>query len=45
MTEANAKKHLGAMLRSFTGGTVLHLLADLFQQMAEDARRNGDDKE
>ncbi len=43
MTEAKAKKHLGTMLRSFTGGTVLHLLAELFQQMAEDARRNGDD--
>lgn len=42
MTEAHAKKHLGTMLRSFTTGTVLHLLAELFREMAEEAREQND---
>ena len=43
MIEAHAKKHLELMLRSFTGGTVLHLLADLFREMADEAGKEGDD--
>lgn len=43
MTEDQAKKHLRKMLRSFTGGTVLHLLAELYQEAAEEAQRLEDD--
>ena len=38
MTEARAKKRLRRLLRSFTAGTLLHLLADLFQEAAARAR-------
>lgn len=40
MTEDTAKKHLARMLKSFTAGSVLHMLADLFHESAEEARRN-----
>lgn len=43
MTEAKAKTHLRKMLRSFTGGTVLHLFAEVFGESAEEARRGGDE--
>ncbi|HMP03989.1 MAG TPA: hypothetical protein PKC45_15960 [Gemmatales bacterium] len=40
MTEDTAKKHLARMLKSFTAGSVLHMLADLFSESAEQARLN-----
>lgn len=43
MTEEKAKRLLRRMLDSFTGGTVLHFLADLFREDAEEARRGSDD--
>jgi hypothetical protein len=39
MREEQARKHLEKMLRSFTPGSVLNLLADLYRQEAEEARR------
>jgi hypothetical protein len=39
MREAQAKKHLEKMLRSFTPGSVLNLLAELYREEAEQARR------
>ena len=41
MTEQLAKKHLRKMLRSFTPGTVLHLLADIYR---ESAAKSGDER-
>ena len=43
MTEKKAKRQLRRMLDSFTAGTVLHFLADLFRDDAEEAREAGDD--
>lgn len=43
MTEAEAKKHLRAILRANTHGAVLHLLADLLRDAAVRAGRAGDD--
>ncbi len=43
MTEADAKKHLRAILRANTHGVVLHLLADLLRDAADRAGRAGDD--
>jgi hypothetical protein len=40
VTEKQAKKQLTKMLQSFTPGSVLHLLADLHQEVADEARRN-----
>jgi hypothetical protein len=40
MTEAEAKRHLGDMLRRFTPGSVLHLLADVLGN-AENERLGG----
>lgn len=42
MNEATAKKDLRRMLRGFTPGSILHLLADLFREDAEEARRQDD---
>jgi hypothetical protein len=42
MKEAVAKKHLRRMLRDFTPGSILHLLADLFQEDADEARQQDD---
>jgi len=42
MTETKAKKHLAKILERFTTGSVLHLLADLSREMAQDAEREGD---
>lgn len=42
MTEEKAKKQLRKMLDSFTAGTVLHLLGELFRDDAEEARQSGD---
>lgn len=38
MKEGQAKKHLRAMLRDLTPGSILHLLADLFREDAEKAK-------
>jgi len=37
MKEPQAKKILKSMLRKFTPGSVLHLLADHFREQAEEA--------
>ena len=42
MTETQAKKQLTKMLDRFTVGSVLHLLADLSREIAQDADRVGD---
>jgi hypothetical protein len=44
MTEKQAKKQLQKMLQSFSQGSILHLLAELFREEAEEARRDGDVK-
>lgn len=43
MSEAKAKRHLRAIMKSYTGGSVLHLLADLYRDQAKDARQQNDD--
>ena len=43
MTEDKAKQKLRVMLGSLTAGSVLHLLAELFESDAEAARGGGDD--
>ena len=42
MSESEAKKQLRQMLGSLTAGSVLHLLAEVFREAAEAARRDGD---
>lgn len=42
MNEKKAKKQLRRMLDAFTAGTVLHLLAELFRDDADEARQDGD---
>jgi hypothetical protein len=44
MTQNQAKKHLGRMLRSLTPGSVLHLLGEVIREEGEAARRSGDKK-
>lgn len=44
MTDVQAKRHLRSMLRSFTAGTVLHLFSEVFGELAEEARRSGDEQ-
>ena len=41
MTEDAAKEHLREMLATLTAGSVLHLLAEVFREDAEVARRDG----
>ncbi len=41
MNEEKAKKHLRKMLRSFTPGTILHLLADIHRASAA---KSGDER-
>ncbi len=43
MTDETAKRQLKRMLKSFTVGSVLHLLSEIFEEMAEEARRGGDE--
>lgn len=43
MTEDAAKQQLRQMLDTLTAGSVLHLLAEVFREQAEAARRDGDD--
>jgi phosphoglycerate dehydrogenase-like enzyme len=42
MNEKQAKRQLAKLLRSYTSGSVLHLLADLHRDTAEKARRADD---
>lgn len=42
MTEKQAKRQLEEMLGSFTAGSVLHLLSEIYREVAEQARQ-GDD--
>lgn len=42
MTESQAKKQLSTLLETYTTGSVLHLLADLYGQEAEEARKEDD---
>ena len=43
MTDETARRQLKRMMKSFTAGSVLHLLSEIFEEMAEEARRGGDD--
>lgn len=43
VTEKHASAQLRRMLGALTAGSVLHLLAELFAEQAEAARRGGDD--
>jgi len=43
MTEETARRQLRKMLKSFTQGSVLHLLGEIFEERAEEARRDGDE--
>ncbi len=42
MSEAQARRHLRRMLRSQTPGSVLSLLADVFREFAQEAKREKD---
>jgi hypothetical protein len=42
MNESQARRQLAKMRRSFTSGSVLHLLPDLHGQIAEEARQADD---
>ena len=37
-----AKEQLAELLEHYTAGSVLHLLSEHYQQLADNARRNGD---
>ncbi len=41
MTQNQAKKYLERMLRSFTPGSVLHLLGEVIREEGEGARSSG----
>ncbi|MEO2091115.1 MAG: hypothetical protein ABGY75_16760, partial [Gemmataceae bacterium] len=43
MTENHARTQLRRILAALSAGSVLHLLAELFAERAEAARRGGDD--
>ena len=43
MMDDTARRHLKRMMRSFTAGSILHLLGEIFEEMAEEARRSGDE--
>ncbi len=43
MNADEAKKQLEGMLDQFTVGSVLHLLADLYREWAEESRRDDDE--
>ena len=42
MSEKQAKKQLAKMLDSFTPGSVLYLLSDMYRDRAEAASKSGD---
>jgi len=44
MTESQARKLLRQMLKSFTIGSILHLLSELFTSTARRATRRGDER-
>ena len=44
VTENRARMQLRRMLGTLTAGSILHLLAELFAEQAEAARRNRDDR-
>lgn len=43
MKDDAARKRLRKMLLSFTGGSVLHLLGEVYTELAEEARQDGDE--
>ncbi len=43
MTDDAATRQLKRMLESFTVGSVLHLLAEIFEEIAKEARQDGDE--
>ena len=43
MTDDTAKRQLRQTMKSFTQGSVLHLLGEVFEEMADEARRDGDE--
>jgi hypothetical protein len=43
MTDETARRQLKRMMKSFTAGSVLHLLSEIFEEMAEEALRSGDE--
>jgi hypothetical protein len=42
MKETQAKKQLRKMLADLTAGSILHLLADVFRESANEAKRDND---
>lgn len=44
MNEKKVKKQLRKMLGTFTAGTILHLLSEILNEEAEEARRAGDER-
>lgn len=42
MNELQAKRQLKKMLRSLTAGSILHLLAEIFRESAEEAKQEND---
>jgi hypothetical protein len=43
MSDDQAKDLLTEILEHYTTGSVLHLLADLYRESAEDSRQDGDE--
>ena len=43
MTDETARRQLRRIMRSFTAGSILHLLGEIFEERAEEARRGGDE--
>ena len=43
MSDEMARRQLKWMMKSFTPGSILHLLSEIFEEMAEEALRGGDD--
>ena len=43
MTDVAAKRQLGRMLKHFSQGSILHLLGEVFEEDAEEARQAGDE--
>lgn len=42
MTEKQAKRQLEEMLQSYTAGSVLHLLGEIYRDAAQQARQDDD---
>jgi hypothetical protein len=43
MNDETARRQLKRMLLSFTPGSILHLLGEVFEDLAEQARHDGDE--